>query len=273
MQEQKKRADKALLVVSFGTTFEETRKVTIDAIERDLADAFPDRRLYRGWTSRMIIRRLRERGICFDTLEEAVERMRADGIRDVLVQPTHIISGAEHDGMLQVLREHADAFRRIAVGKALLDTEKDRRELVQILTETILPNEPEDSSWLVLMGHGSSKKQSVNRIYTQMEQAFRENGYGNVLVATVEGEPQIEEVLSRMGAPRRSGQEVHLAPLMIVAGDHAKNDMAGEEPDSWKNLIRERGYTASLHMQGLGEYPKVREMIAKHAAEAQILKR
>lgn len=271
MQEQAR--EKGLLVVSFGTTFEETRKVTIDAIEAQLSERFPDRKLYRGWTSRMIIRRLRERGISFDTLEEAMDRMHADGIRDILVQPTHIVSGAENDRMLQVLQEHAQDFRSVLVGRPLLDTADDRRELAEILVEELLPaKQAEVKDWLVLMGHGSSNKPEVNRIYPLMEQAFRENGRENVLVGTVEGEPRIEDVLGKLGSPESPAQTVYLAPMMIVAGDHARNDMAGDDGDSWKSLIESAGFSVKALIQGLGEYPSVREMFCRHASEAEPLK-
>ena len=270
MQEQLK---KAILVVSFGTTYEETRKVTIDAIEAHLAEAFPDRVLYRGWTSRMIVRKLREQGTSFDTLEEAVSRMRDDGVQDVLVQPTHIISGAENDRMLQVLQEHEGEFRRITVGRPLLDTPEDRRELAEILTETILPQaEAGDPDRLILMGHGSAKKPEVNRIYPLMQQAFRENGREDVLVGTVEGTPQFADVLEQLGQPQDSAQRIFLAPMMIVAGDHARNDMAGEDPDSWKSMLEAKGFKVIPRLQGLGEYPGVREMICRHAKEAEPMK-
>ena len=268
MQEQETK--KAILVVSFGTTHEETRKVTIDAIERDLAQAFPDRRLYRGWTSRMIVRRLRERGICFDTLEEALCRMQEDGIRDVLVQPTHLISGWENDRMLQLLREHAAGFRAITVGRPLLDTDADHRQMAQILAEEYLQKE-EAGDLLVLMGHGSSDKPEVNRIYPLMERAFRDMGCQNVIVGTVEGEPGVEDVLQQLGELRASVRTVHLAPLMIVAGDHAKNDMAGDGEESWKNLIEERGFSVRVHLRGLGEIAGVRSMILQHALETKSL--
>ena len=264
---------KALLVVSFGTSYETTRQVTIDAIETDLAAAYPDRKLYRGWTSRMIVKILRKRGIHFDTLEEAVERMRRDGITDVLVQPTHIISGGENDRMLKILQENAAFFDHITVGRPLLDTEEDRRELAQILASELLPESASSGLCsLVLMGHGSSDKQEANRIYPLMEQAFRKSGHDNVFVGTVEGEPTVEDILNALGPAKDPSHTVYLTPMMIVAGDHANNDMAGEEDDSWKNRIAALGYRVVPILKGLGEYPKVRNMICRHAAEAEKLR-
>ena len=275
------RLDKALLVVSFGTTHEETRARTIDAIEDHLAKAFPDRKLYRGWTSRMIVKRLREQGVSVDTLEEALERMRADGIRDMLVQPTHMIPGAENDRMLSALEESADGFEQILAGQPLLSTEEDREHLARALAEELLSGGPAEAcKALVLMGHGSANKPEANRIYEEMQQTFQCLGYGNVFVATVEGTPALEDVLAAMEqAVKDEGLQrgipepkVVLAPLMIVAGDHAKNDMAGPEEDSWKNRLETAGFAVKPVLRGLGEYPAVREMLARHAREAVRIK-
>ena len=298
------RLDKALLVVSFGTTHEETRARTIDAIEEHLAKAFPDRKLYRGWTSRMIVKRLREKCAADGadpemgpvrtlTLEEALEHMRADGIRDVLVQPTHMIPGAENDRMLSALEESADGFEQILAGQPLLSTEEDREHLARALAEELLGDgldgesgkagdpgevkEPagagdpaEEPRALVLMGHGSANKPEANRIYKEMQQTFQRLGYDNVFVATVEGTPALEDVLAamRLAVKGEDLQEVVLAPLMIVAGDHAKNDMAGPEEDSWKNRLEAAGFAVKPVLRGLGEYPAVREMLTRHAREA-----
>ena len=296
------RLDKALLVVSFGTTHEETRARTIDATEEHLAKAFPDRKLYRGWTSRMIVKRLREKGAAGGagtemgpvrtlTLEEAIERMRADGIRDVLVQPTHMIPGAENDRMLSALMESADGFEQILAGQPLLSTEEDRERLARALAEELLGGGPDGESGevevpagagdpaeepraLVLMGHGSANKPEANRIYKEMQQTFQRLGYDNVFVATVEGTPALEDVLAamRLAVKGEDLQEVVLAPLMIVAGDHAKNDMAGPEKDSWKNRLEAAGFAVKPVLRGLGEYPAVREMLTRHAREAMRIK-
>ena len=313
------RLDKALLVVSFGTTHEETRKKTIDAIEEHLAAAFPDRRLYRGWTSRMIVKRLRDRDgaedaaglaesaaksadgpaansavgpaanqVHTDTLEEALERMQAEGIRDVLVQPTHMIPGAENDRMLSALSEAVGRFDCIRAGQPLLSTEEDREQLAKILAEQLLgaelsgerteePGAGEASGAggapgaraLVLMGHGSAKRPEANRIYDQMQQAFRNVGCENVYVGTVEGTPTLEDVLEQMQA---HAGEVILAPLMIVAGDHAKNDMAGPEEDSWQSRLEAAGHPVVSVLRGLGEYPAVQEMLVRHARAAERIK-
>ena len=299
MQKQAQSDTKGLLVVSFGTTHEETRKKTIDAIEQHLAEVFPDRRVYRGWTSRMILRILQKRtGSTFDTVEEALDRMAAEGIRDVLVQPTHIIGGEENEKMRQVAAEAADRFDAVTVGPPLLETAADLEALAQILAGQLLQDAgSEDTSGidaqgpgsageaqdriLLLMGHGSADKPAANQVYHDLQACFQRLGYENVLVATVEGTPSFEDALAKLGtmetadntAAGQNGRRknVVLAPLMIVAGDHAKNDMAGEDEDSWKHRLQAAGFDAVPVLKGLGEYPQVRDMIARHAQETVVV--
>ena len=277
------RLDKGLLVVSFGTTHEETRQKTIDAIEQRLAESFPDRKLYRGWTSRMILRILKKRtGSTFDTVEEALDRMAEEGIRDVLVQPTHIISGEENDKMKAVIEQAAAQFERVVIGRPMLDRPEDLTRLAQILADQLLQELGEDEDaggaedaheadrLLILMGHGSADKPEANQIYHDLQKTFLDSGYGNILVATVEGTPAFGDVLRQLAESEGENRPktVVLAPLMIVAGDHARNDMAGEDEESWKNQLQARGFDVIPVLKGLGEYPEVQDMIADHAKEA-----
>lgn len=278
-----RKTDKALLVVSFGTTHEETRAVTIDAIEEDLAAAFPGRRLYRGWTSGMILRILKKRtGTTFDSVEEALERMAADGITDVLVQPTHIIPGEENDRMREMITGFSDRFERIAIGRPLLSSQEDLQRLALILAEELLGAkgcEETSGRTLILMGHGSADKPEANQVYRDLEQTFRSCGYDNVFVATVEGTHTLEDTLkkledaaAKMERPSGSSNRIAvLTPLMTVAGDHAKNDMAGDDENSWKNRLEEAGFSVCPVLRGLGEYPAVRELFILHAKQGQSL--
>ena len=270
MQKQEKPRGRALLAVSFGTTHEEMRRASIGAIEEDLAKAFPDRKLYRGWTSRMIVRRLREKGVSIDSLEDALERMQEDGMKDILVQPTHIIRGAENDRMLRVLKDFSAAFEKIAAGEPLLSSDEDLEQLAEILAEELLSDSAGDEKrFLVLMGHGSGNKEEANRIYRDMQDAFSRLGYDNVLVGTVEGKPDLSDVLTSLQQAGEPGSRVVLAPMMTVAGDHAKNDMASDGPDSWKSRIEACGFKAVPVLKGLGEYPGVRKMFCRHARNAE----
>ena len=266
-------AGRGLLVVSFGTSHRQTCDETIGAIEAALAKAIPDRALYRAWTSGRIIRRLRERdGVCIDTMEEALERMASDGIADVLAVPTHMIAGAEYDKVLTALTEKRDRFRQLAVSRPLLDSPSDLQALSGILVREHLP-----AGALVLMGHGSAERREANEVYVQLEEAFRERGCENAFVGTVEGEPCLAEVLGKLdcrsreqGNPRPD-RPVILAPLMIVAGDHALKDMTGAEPASWQNRLTAAGWTVRPVLRGLGAYRGVQDMFIEHARNAGAL--
>ena len=339
---------KGLLVVSFGTSHNETCEETIAAIEKHLAKAMAGRRLYRAWTSRFIIRKLRERdGVEIDTVEEALVRMADDGIRDVLVVPTHMLGGAEYDKVLAAVDQGCRSgeggattgdgseaetytFDRISISRPLLDSDEDIQKLAAVIADELLecercgvesrsadePPEGADAA-LVLMGHGSADRPEVNRVYHKLEEEFRRAGHDNVFVGTVEGSPTIDDVIGKLvvwrsghvagaydsaapgpaahpDSPAAEGAELPaaeapeapaatllLAPLMIVAGDHAVNDMAGEGPDSWKNRIAAAlcgqdpaGQCPAAEvipiLRGLGSYPGVQQMYADHAAVTEL---
>lgn len=312
--------EKALLVVSFGTSHRETRDETIGAIESYLAKAMPHRKLYRAWTSRFIIKKLKERdGIEIDTVDRAIDRMIDDGIKDLLIVPTHMIGGSENQKMMTMIRERlaeshrecgsvaetsghegseAGPFDRVRVSRPLLDTPEDLSALVETVAGELLAG-PEKTGnelpaggpekTLVLMGHGSGDRPEANEIYVRLEEEFHRQGYPNVLVGTVEGEPGLEQVLEKI-----KSDEVMIAPLMIVAGDHAVNDMAGDDPSSWKNRIaagRNSDFGAETPvsrrgsvdeegtgtdprtvipvLRGLGSYPGVQAMFLEHAMAAE----
>ena len=256
--------DKALLAVSFGTSYAQTRERTIGAIERKLAERFPDRTVRRAWTSSFLIRKVaKAEGLFIDTPEEALEKLAAEGVRDVIVQPTHLSDGYENQRMMEIVRECAGRFERISVGRPLLCTEGDRETVAQLMPQLCLRDSEEDRA-LLLMGHGSEKHPVP--VYEQLQESFAKAGISNVFVGTVEGTPSFDDAKTLLD---ESGyKRVVLAPLMIVAGDHAVNDLAGEE-DSWKGRLESKGYRTEVILAGLGEYPQIQEMFARHAAEAE----
>lgn len=257
---------KAILAVSFGTAYAETCKKTIGAIEQDLAAAFPERKLYTAWTSGMILRKLRARGEeTRDTLTEALERMARDGVRDVLVQPTFLQAGYEMRLVRETLEEWKPRFDSIALGTVLVAGKDDLDALAAAL-EAHFAAVGEDEA-LVLMGHGSEESDFYP--YEMLTGAFRRDGRKNFCVGTVECEPGIGPPLELVCALQPG--KTYLAPLMIVAGDHAINDMAGEEPDSWKNRIAALGTEPVCILKGLGEYPEVRQCFIAHARAAAAL--
>lgn len=274
---------KALLTVSFGTSYRETREKNIDAIEEHLADAFPEMIVHRAWTSKFIIKKVADtEGIIVDDVKNALKKLSSLGIEEILVQPTHLTDGYENNRMINEIEESRSRFRDIKLGAPLLFSERDRKELAGIMAEAHLDTGDPGRKVLILMGHGSEKHPTD--AYEKLENEFRLLGYENVVVGTVEGqiagEGGIEHVLSFLREKVRqescvSNQtciydtEIILAPLMIVAGDHAAEDLAGDGEESWKNRIASEGFgNITAVLKGLGEYKKVREMFVRHGREA-----
>lgn len=252
--------EKGILVVSFGTSHLDTMKKTISVIEREISERFQEYRVYRAFTSGMIIRKLkRTENLAVDTVQEALNRMKEDGIEDVIVQPTHIINGVEYDRMMKELMENMFLFRRIRVGKPLLSSVDDYKKSIHaVMAETQL----EDDEVLVLMGHGTDHH--ANSAYPTLEYTFHALGYNQVLVGTVESFPELKNVMAKLEISGK--KKVVLMPFMLVAGDHAKNDMAGEE-DSWKSELEDAGYEVRVIMKGLGEFEGIRKIFTEHLEE------
>lgn len=250
---------KAILAVSFGTSYNDTRKVTIDAIEDDMRTAFPDYKLYRAWTSKMIIKKVNTRDhVLIHTVKEAMEQMEQDGITDVLIQPTHVINGIENELMKEDALAFREDFHSISFGEPLLTSEQDSLDVIRAVAEEF-PNLQQDEV-LVLMGHGTTHY--ANAIYAALDYTFKDLGYKNIFLGTVEAYPSMETLLKMVKeyAPKK----VILAPFMIVAGDHAKNDMAGDNPESWYNQFRAAGFQTEAVVKGLGEYTGIRKILVNH---------
>ena len=257
--------DRGILAVSFGTSYPETRARTIDALEEELRSHFPERRFYRAWTSNIIRRKLGKRGEHIDSVQEALERMLSAGIRDLLVQTTHILVGEEYALTLEALEERRKDFASIRAGTPLLTDPQDLADLARIL-ESCYP-EVEQGSLLAFMGHGSDRLDGP--VYESLEQRFHADGFGNYCVGTVEFSPGFGPILERIR--REKPGKVYLTPLMVVAGDHATNDMAGDSPDSWRSQVLAEGAEPVCILKGLGEYPAIREMYVRHAEAARAL--
>ena len=254
---------KALLVVSFGTSYAETRKLTIEAIEQDLKAAFPDRTFYRAWTSRMIKKKLLERdGLQIDDVREALERMVSDGVTDVLIQPTHMLAGVGFEDTIRVIRSFLYSFKMITMGRALIANEDDLRLLTGAL-EKVFEKEIA-SGMMVFMGHGSER--NAFPVYELLQRQFEQDGHADVCVGTVEFTPGIEPVLEKIRA--RRPEKIFLTPLLVVAGDHATNDMSGDDEDSWKNQFAREGAEVTCIVRGLGEYAEIRQLYLEHARTA-----
>ncbi len=251
-----------LLVVSFGTSFADAREKNITAIEDALAVSFPEYEVRRAFTSGMIRRKLRERdGIAIDSVSEAMERLVRDGVQQVVVQPTHVMGGKEYDEMAQDVRAYEGRFASLKIGRALLSDDQDLDALIAVMFSADAAMVPSDTA-LVYMGHGTDHE--ANRVYARLQEKLLSAGRQNIFIGTVEAAPTVADVLSRMrrGAFRRAV----LLPLMIVAGDHATNDMAGDEEGSWKRIFQRAGYETECVLRGLGECPAIWQMIVAHCA-------
>ena len=251
----------AILAVSFGTTYPDTLEKTIAATEAALAEAYPGWPVYRAFTSGMILKKLRQRdGVEIDNVAQAMARLEREGYTQVAVQSTHVMHGEEYEKMLAQLEPYKLTME-IAVGAPLLHAQADYEAVADALLSW-LPL-PGDGEALVLMGHGTAH--FANSAYAQMEHVLQSR-CPRIYIATVEGYPTLDSVaeqLQRQPEIRR----LTLAPFMLVAGDHARNDMAGGE-DSWKETLEAKGYEVTCILKGLGECPDIQKLFVAHCGEA-----
>lgn len=260
---------KAILVVSFGTTHEDTRKLTIDRIEERVKENFRHYEVRRAFTAHKIIKVLKERdGIHEDTPEEALEKLKNEGFTEIIVQPLHLIPGEEYDYITAVVNKYKEegSFEKIVLGRPALyfkgieEHIPDDYEIFVDSLEEIL-NEYRN---VVFMGHGSVHP--ANACYPCIQSVLRDKDYENAYIGTVEGYPIIDDVVRWL---KKDGiNEITLVPLMLVAGDHAKNDMAGDEEDSWKNILEGEGIKADICLRGLGEFKKFQDIYLQHIQDA-----
>ncbi|MBT3320488.1 MAG: sirohydrochlorin cobaltochelatase [Clostridia bacterium] len=254
---------KALLVVSFGSSFVESRQAAIDATEQRLAEEFSEYDFYNAYTSQIIIDIYEARdGKDVDSVSEAIERIYKAGYGEVLIVPTLVINGEEKDDMIQQLEPFVDKFAKVTVSTPLLTTYDDYLAVVSALSSEM--PETSESEAVVLLGHGTHHH--ANSAYGTLDYVFKDEGYSNVFVGTVEGFPTYETVLDSL--KERGITKVTLIPAMIVAGDHAHNDMAGDTADSWKNLFKSEGFDVDIVLKGLGELEAIQDLFVQHAYDA-----
>ena len=255
---------KALLVVSFGTSFDEALPAIVN-IEETCKKAFPEYDFFRAFTSGMIIRKLkRTRQQIIHSPEEIMEQLAGAGYEEVICQPTHIINGMEYEKMMNMLAPYKEKIPVIRVGTPLLTEEEDYKKACEIVMKEIKLPMAEDEAF-VLMGHGT--EHFANSAYCQFENMLRDLGYENTYVGTVEGFPGLDYVIRRLKL--RQIKKVYLMPLMIVAGDHARNDLAGAEEDSWDSILKAEGFETQIILKGLGEIDAIAEMFVEHLRQAK----
>lgn len=255
---------KALVAISFGTSYPEAEQA-IRNIETKLHAHYPGYDLFSAFTSRMIIRKLKaEENRTVATPPEIMEHLLKNGYQEVLCQSFHIIPGEEYEKTLNDLAPYRSKFKRFVFGKPLLTRESDYRACVELVSRQLPQIQQEDTA-LVLMGHGS--EHFANAAYSQMENTFRHLGFESVYLGTVEGFPSLSYVLERLR--KKSVRLVYLMPFLIVAGDHAHNDMAGADSGSWASVLKEHGYHVNIILKGLGEIPEVADLFIAHLKAAQ----
>ena len=275
-----------LLVVSFGTSFNDSRVADIKGIEDALKEAYPDWSVRRAFTAQIIINHVQARDDeHIDNVEQALERAVSNGVKNLVVQPTHLMKGAEYDELMEALEGYKDKFESVAVAEPLLGDvgsdatviNEDKKEVATALTDTAvaaagfdsLDAAKEDGTAFVFMGHGTSHTAKVS--YSQMQTQMEELGYDNVFIGTVEGEPEETSCEAVIEAVKEAGyKKVILRPLMVVAGDHASNDMAGEDEDSWLSMFNASGAFESVDTQveGLGRIEAIQNLYVAHAGAA-----
>lgn len=278
--------DQELLVVSFGTSFNDSRAEDIGGIETALQEAYPDWSVRRAFTSQIIINHIQARdGVKIDNVEQALQRAVENKVKRLVVQPTHLMHGAEYDELAGTVEDYKDQFESVSIAEPLLGAvgsdasviNEDKEHAAKaVLADALegagyesLEKAKEENTAFVFLGHGTSHTAKVT--YSQMQTQMKELGYENVWIGTVEGEPEetaAEEVIEQI---HEAGyHNVILRPLMVVAGDHANNDMASDEDDSWKSMCKQSGYFDNIRTQitGLGRIKEIQKIYIKHAQEA-----
>ena len=276
--------EKELLVVSFGTSFNDSRATDIKGIEDALAEAFPEWSVRRAFTAQIIINHVQARdGEKIDNMDQALERAVANGVKTLVVQPTHLMHGAEYDEMCEALDAYKDKIENIVVAEPLLGEVGSDATVINADKEAVakavvaaaeadgsfesMAKAAEEGTALVLMGHGTAHVAKVT--YSQMQTQMNELGYKNVFIGTVEGEPEETSCESVIEAVKAAGYtKVVLRPLMVVAGDHANNDMAGADEDSWKSMIEAAGLATECQIAGLGRIDAVQDLYVAHTQAA-----
>ena len=278
--------DNELLVVSFGTSFNDSRAADIKGIEDALQEAYPDWSVRRAFTAQIIINHVQARdGEKIDNMQQAMDRAVANGVKNLVVQPTHLMHGAEYDEMMEMIDTYRDKFESVAVAEPLLGEvgsdatiiNQDKEDVAKAVTAAAVKEAGYDSLdaaaadkvAFVFMGHGTSHTAKVS--YSQMQTTMQTLGYDNVFIGTVEGEPEETACENVIEAVKAAGYtKVILRPLMVVAGDHANNDMAGEDEDSWLSQFKAAGAFASVDCQiaGLGEIKDIQQLYIDHTKAA-----
>ena len=274
-----------ILVVSFGTSFNDSRATDIGGIEKAVAAAYPDWAVRRAFTAQIIINHVQARdGEKIDNMDQALERAVNNGVKNLIVQPTHLMHGAEYDELVEAVENYKDKFETVKISEPLLGevgedasvVNSDKEAVAKAISDTAVKEAgfdsmaaaAEEKTAFVFMGHGTSHTAKIT--YSQMQSQINDLGFENVFIGTVEGEPEDTSCQAVIEKVKEAGYtKVILRPLMIVAGDHANNDMAGDDDDSWKSMFNASGAFESVETQieGLGRIADVEQLYVAHIAD------
>lgn len=275
-----------ILVVSFGTSFNDSRALDISGVESAIQNAFPEWSVRRAFTAQIIINHVQARdGEKIDNMDQALERAVKNGVKNIVIQPTHLMHGAEYDELAEAVENYSSKFESVKIAEPLLgnvgsdasviNSDKEivakaiTNEAVKMAGFNSLDDAKKNGTAFVFMGHGTSHSAKIS--YSQMASQMKALGYENVFIGTVEGEPEETECENVIEAVKNAGyKNVVLRPLMVVAGDHANNDMAGDDDDSWKSMFIASNAFESVECQiaGLGRIPEIISLYVSHTAEA-----
>lgn len=253
----------ALLITSFGTTNEKARQKSITAVETALGRAFPSLALRVAYTSHHVVKHSEAQDAeAVPYIADALTSLAEEGFEKAVIQPLHLIAGHEYGKILQARHVSASRFKHLAVGRPLMTRDEDYLRLARALLPVY--QELDEDEALLMMGHGSTHTSDV--AYTRLQKTFRELGMSNVIVGTVNGALSLENAI--VSLEHLKLRKVMLMPLMLVAGEHAFQDMAGEDPGSWKSILHSLNYELRVKMTGLGELEAVQEIYIDHVKEA-----
>ena len=255
-----------ILVVSFGTSYNDSRHITIGAIEDAIRETYPDYDVRRAFTAQIIIDKLAERdGIVIDNFEQAMDKLVEEGVQKVVVQPTHLMAGYEYTDVLNSLQQnYADKFDAIVLGDPLLTSDEDYSAVVEAICDATAAYDDGQTA-ICFMGHGTEA--DSNEDYTHLQQVLTDTGHTSYFVGTVEATPTFDDVVE--AAQAAGFTRAVLRPLMVVAGDHANNDMADtEDPDSFASKFIAAGFEVECVVEGLGQLVAIDDIYVRHVADA-----
>ena len=261
----KASSDKEILVVSFGTSYSNSRHVTIGAIEDAIREAYPDYQVRRAFTAQIIIDKLKkEENIEIDNVKQALDRAVANGVKTLIVQPTHLMNGLEYNDLKKELDKYKDKFDKIALGEPLLTSDEDFKQVIAAITNDTKEYLDGETA-ICFMGHGTEA--DSNKVYATLQEKLKAAGYNDYFVGTVEAKPSVDDLIAQV---KESGKykRVILQPLMVVAGDHANNDMAGDEEGSWATKFKAAGFEVKPVLRGLGQNYDIQKIYLEHVKAA-----